>query len=40
MTLLPGVDAVAGQWVTAVVTETMGVDLIAAVTSTGSDAAG
>jgi len=29
MTLLPGVDAVPGQWITAVVTETAGVDLIA-----------
>jgi ribosomal protein S12 methylthiotransferase len=29
MTLLPGVDAVPGQWVTAIVTETAGVDLIA-----------
>jgi ribosomal protein S12 methylthiotransferase len=34
MTLLPGVDAVPGQWVTAVVTGTIGVDLIAAPVDT------
>lgn len=40
MTLLPGVDAVPGQWITAVVTETMGVDLIAVPTdSSGSTSA-
>jgi tRNA A37 methylthiotransferase MiaB len=33
MTLLPGVTAVAGQWITAVVTETAGVDLIAVPTT-------
>jgi tRNA A37 methylthiotransferase MiaB len=32
MTLLPGVNAVPGQWITAVVTETAGVDLIAVPT--------
>ena len=34
MTLLPGVDAASGQWVTAVVTGTIGVDLIAAPVDT------
>ena len=34
MTLLPGVDAAPGQWVTAVVTGTIGVDLIAAPVDT------
>jgi MiaB/RimO family radical SAM methylthiotransferase len=32
MTMLPGVDAVPGQWITAVVTDTLGVDLIAVPT--------
>jgi ribosomal protein S12 methylthiotransferase len=32
MTLLPGVRAVPGEWITAVVTETVGVDLIAVPT--------
>ena len=34
MTLLPGVNAVSSQWITAVVTETIGVDLIAVPTDT------
>jgi ribosomal protein S12 methylthiotransferase len=42
MTLLPGVRAVAGDWVSAVVTETVGVDLIAVPVgpAAGEDAAG
>jgi tRNA A37 methylthiotransferase MiaB len=40
MTLLPGVAAAPGQWITAVVTETVGVDLVAVPTDTSADSAG
>jgi hypothetical protein len=37
-TSLPGVDAVPGQWITAVVADTVGVDLVAVPTDPGNAA--